>query len=161
MEVIIVFSILAVSLFVSAFITRRRFGLLGLALAAGSILSVIWAREAGYIASIFGIRQSAFSTAFILALMIVIPAVILLFHGTTYKNTIGRLVGALLFTMLAFAFLIDPLGRILTLNGLGADVYEAIYSQRSNIIGVGLIIAIIDLFLTKPASKLSEKRHKH
>ena len=70
MEVVVVFSILAIGLFVAAFITRRRFGLLGLALAAGSILSSIWAREAGYIASIFGVRQSAVSTAVILALMI-------------------------------------------------------------------------------------------
>jgi hypothetical protein len=161
MEVVIVFSIIAICLFVAAFITRRRFGLLGLALAAGSILSAIWAREAGYIASIFGVRQTAFSTAVILALMILLPAVVLLFHGTTYKKMIGRLVGASLFTALAFAFLIVPLGRILTLSGMGADVYDAIYAQRSNIIGIGLIIAVVDLFLTKPAPNFPEKRHKH
>ena len=47
MNVVLIFGLLAVVLFGSAFVTRRRFGLLGLALAAGSILSGLWGYDAG------------------------------------------------------------------------------------------------------------------
>ena len=91
----------------------------------------------------------------------ILPSVILLFHGNTYKKVISRITGALLFTMLAFAFLIEPLGHMLVLNGVSAVVYQFLNEKQTLMIGVGLILAVVDLFLTKPALNLSEKRHKH
>lgn len=157
MEVILVCAIIALALFVSAFITKRRFGLLGLALAAGSLLSEIWGYDAGLIASVLGFPSGPLTSAVITALIILLPAVILLFHGYTYKSLIGRIIGASLFTLLALALLVEPLGRILVLQGFGSDVYTWLVNNRSIIIGVSLIVAVIDLFLTKPAH-LSDKR---
>ena len=45
MNVVIVVSIILVALFALAFFTKRRFGVLGLALAAGAMLSELWAAE--------------------------------------------------------------------------------------------------------------------
>jgi hypothetical protein len=73
---------------------------------------------------------------------------------------IGRVIGASLFTLLALAFLIEPLGHILMPQGFGADVYNWLAINRSFIIGVGLIIAIVDLFMTKPAH-LTDRRRRH
>lgn len=157
MGVILICIALAVVLFVSAYVTRRRFGLLGLALAAGSILSGIWGYDAGLIASGLGFPTGSLTTAITLAVVVLLPAVVLLFHGYRYKTFIGRVVGASLFTLLALAFLIEPLGHVLMLQGFGADVYNWLSQNRTTIIGGGLIAAVVDLFLTTPARK-SERR---
>lgn len=157
MEVILICIVIAFALFVSAYITKRRFGLLGLALSAGSILSGIWGYNAGLVASFFGIPSNPLTSAATLAIIIMLPAGILLFHGYTYKTLIGRIIGAGLFTLLSLAFLVEPLGHVLNLSGYSADAYDWLFGHRTVIIGFGLVIAIVDLFLTKPAH-LSDKR---
>jgi len=161
MNVIVIFAALALTLFIAAFIAKRRFGLLGLALAAGSILSGIWSYDAGLLVGALGIfPTSPLTTAVTLALIVLLPAVLLLFHGYTYKGAIGRIFGALLFTLLAMAFLVEPLGFALTLEGAGADAYRWLVEYKEVIISVGLVLAVVDLFLTKPARR-SEKKGKH
>lgn len=160
MEVVITCVIIAFVLFMAAFVARRRFGLLALAMAAGSILSGIWGYNAGLVASVLGIPSGPITSSIILALIILLPAGVLLFHGYTYKTLIGRIVGASLFTLLAFAFLIEPLGHVLVLHGTGANIYALLIDNRSDIIGIGLIVAVVDLFLTKPARSRHD-RHEH
>lgn len=160
MEVILICIAIAVVLFVSSFMHKRRFGLLGLALAAGSLLSGIWGDDAGLIASGLGVPSGPTTAAIILALIILLPAAVLLFHGYTYSSLIGRVIGASLFTLLALAFLVEPLGHVLVLQGVGLDVFNWLLDHKSVIIGAGLVLAVIDLFLTKPAP-LPDKRHKH
>lgn len=160
MEIIIICIVIAIVLFVGAFITKRRFGLLGLALAAGSLLSGIWGYDIVLAANGFGVPNTPLSTAIVMAVIVMLPAVVLLFHGYSYKNHIARVFGAAMFTILALAFLIDPLGHILMPVGFGADVYNWLVDHKTLIIGSGLILAVLDLFLTKPAG-LNEKKSKH
>ena len=160
MDIFFIFILLAVVLFVLSYIHKRRFGLLGLALAAGSLLSGIWGYNAGLIAGGLGAPSGAVTTAIVLSVILLLPAVILLFHGPTYHNLIGRVIGAGLFTILALAFLIEPLSHALMPQGTGVDAYNWLVDNRNYVIGFGLIAAVADLFLTKPAH-LSDKRHKH
>lgn len=160
MEIIFVYLIISVALFIASFITKRRFGLLGLALAAGSILSGIWEYDAGLVASLFGIPTGPLATAAVSSVIVLLPAGVLLFHGSTYKTLVSRVIGASLFTILALAFLVEPLSHTLMLQGFGADIYRWLLSNKDIIIGVGLVVAVIDLFLTNPVS-LSGKHHKH
>lgn len=160
MNVVIIYVLVAMALFLSAYITKRRFGLLGLALATGSILSGIWAYDGNLIAEMIGLKSGPLTSATVSAAIVLLPPVVLLFHGYSYKSLVGRLVGAGLFTLLALAFLVEPLSHILVLSGASADIYSYLERNRSLIIGVGLIIAVIDLFFTKPAS-VSEKKHDH
>jgi len=161
MNIVIIFGAVAVALFVLAFISRRRFGLLGLALAAGSILSTIWSYNAGLLVGAIGIFPSGpLTTAVTLSLIVLLPAILLLFHGYAYKTVIGRIFGAAVFTLVALAFLVQPLGYALTLEGTGVDIYQWLDSNREVIISIGMIIAVIDLFFTKPAH-LADKRSRH
>jgi hypothetical protein len=161
MNVVVVFAALAVVLFVSALITRRRFGLLGLALAAGSILSTIWSYDAGLVVGAIGVFPTGpLTTAVTLSLIVLLPAIVLLFHGHTYKNLIARIVGAFLFTFLALAFLVEPLGFALPLEGAGLDIYTQLVQYKEVIISIGMILAVIDLFFTKPAAPLIERKSK-
>lgn len=161
MNVVIVFAALAIVFFVSAYLTKRRFGLLGLALAAGSILSSLWSYEAGLLVGAIGVFPSGpVTTAATLSAVVILPAVVLLFHGYTYKHMLGRIVGAAMFTLLALAFLVDPLGHAFVLEGTGANVYSWLTHNKDTIISLGMIAAVVDLFFTRPAH-LAEKRSKH
>lgn len=160
MNFVVIFIVLAIALFVSAYITKRRFGLLGLALAAGSLLSEIWGYNAELIVGIAGIQSGVYSSAIVHSVIILLPAGLLLFHGYTYKSAIGRIIGAVMFTVLALAFLIGPLGRILVMQGDVARMYDWLTDNREVIIGSGLTMSVFDLFLTKPAH-LADKKHRH
>jgi hypothetical protein len=160
MTVLIVFVVLFLALFVGAFLSKRRFGLLGLALTAGATLSGIWTYYAGLIISSTGLMPSGpLTDAIALSLIVLLPAIILLFHGYTYKENAARVIGSLLFAVLALAFLVEPIGHALFLEGTGADVYRWLSENRDVIISIGVVAAVVDLFFTKPA-KLAEKDKK-
>lgn len=162
MVVAIVFIALAIVLFGCSFVSKRRFGLLGLALTAGATLSTIWNHEAGLVLSGLGLLpEGPLANAITLSVVVLLPAVLLLFHGYSYKNIAGRLVGSLLFTLLALAFLVEPIGYALVLEGVGADIYNAISGNKELIISVGVVLAVFDLFMTKPAALAAKGKKKH
>jgi len=156
--VIVFFGVVAI-LFAGAYFSKRRFGLLGLALTAGAALSSIWGYEAGLITQALGvIGDGSVSQAVAQSILILLPAILLLFHGYAYKNTIARVIGSLLFAVFALAFLVEPLGHVLPLSGFGATAFNWIVANKSIIIGAGIICSIVDIFFTKPV-RVSDK-HK-
>tara|TARA_B100001105_G_scaffold255386_1_gene254467 strand:- start:2230 stop:2715 length:486 start_codon:yes stop_codon:yes gene_type:complete len=161
MTVVLVFLAVAIALFVGAFISKRRFGLLGLALTAGATLSTLWSYDAGLLIASTGLVPAGpITNAVALSLVVLLPAIVLLFHGYTYKNLVSRILGALLFTVLALAFLMEPLSFALPLSGSAADVYSTVESYRGAIISVGVILAVVDLFFTKPAKNERDRRRR-
>ncbi len=151
---------LVLALFAGAFFTKRRFGLLGLALTAGATLSVIWLDDASRVISVTGlVPVGPITNAVALSLVVLLPAILLLFHGYTYKAMIPRIIGSLLFTILAVAFLLEPIGFALPLEGTSAYIYNQALNYKDLVISIGVILAIVDLFFTKPAH-LAEKRSK-
>lgn len=161
MNVVIVFAVLAVVLFAAAYLTKRRFGLLGLALAAGAVLSTIWDSTAGIFVAATGIvPKGPLTDAVTLSLLVLLPPVVLLFHGATYKTIFPRIIGSLLFAVLALGFLVVPLGHALPLSSFGAEAYAWLDTNRDIVISAGIVLAVIDLFFTKPVSHL-EKKAKH
>lgn len=152
---------LALVLFFGAFISRRRFGLLGLALTAGATLSTLWSYEAGLVISSTGLVPAGpITNAVALAAIVLLPAIVLLFHGYTYKGMVGRIVGSLLFSVLALAFLLEPLEFILPLEGQTATLYATLNEWKGVAISVGVIAAVIDLFFTKPAKNEHDKKRR-
>lgn len=159
MTVVIILAVLAIGLFLGAFWSRRRYGLLGLALTAGATLSSIWSYDAGLVVSSTGLVPSGpLTNAITLSLIVLLPAIILLFHGYTYKENAARVIGSILFTVLALAFLVEPLGFALPLEGTANDVYKWLLQWREVIISIGVVLAVIDLFFTKPAKNDKDKR---
>lgn len=148
------------ALTVGAFISKRRFGLLGLALTAGATVSTIWDETAGIMVSATGlVPDGPITQAVTQSLIVLLPAILLLFHGYTYKAMVPRILGSLSFAILGLAFLIEPIGYALPLDGIGTQVYNQIVTYKEVIISAGVIFAVIDLFFTKPA-KLAEKEGK-
>ena len=151
---------IAVILFLGAFVSKRRFGLLGLALTAGATLSTMWSYDAGLLVSSTGlVPDGPLTNAVALSLVVLMPAIVLLFHGYKYKALFSRIIGSLLFTILALAFLLKPIGFALPLEGTSAYLYNQAVSYKDLIISVGVLLAIVDLFFTKKAH-VSEKGNK-
>ena len=162
MVTIIILGGVALLLFAGAFISKRRFGLLGLARTAGATISTIWEYTAGLMVSSTGlVPNGPITQAAVQSLIVLLPAILLLFHGYSYKNIVSRIIGSLLFAVLALAFLVEPIGNALPLEGLGADIYRQIVNYKDVIISVGVVIAVIDLFFTKPAHIAEKASKKH
>ncbi len=161
MIVIGIFGLVIAGLFGAAFFSKRRFGLLGLALTAGATLSTIWSYDAGLVVSSTGlVPEGPLTQAVTLSLVTLLPAILLLFHGYKYKNSVGRVVGSALFTVLALAFLVEPIGYVLPLEGIGADVYGWLKENKDLIISIGVLLAVGDLFLTKPVKSVEKEGKK-
>lgn len=161
MQTTVAFIILAAVIFFIFFINKQRFGLLGLSLAAGSILSNIWSDEISLIASGLGLPDSFSADLVVKIAIILLPPFVLLFSGSKCKPIIPRLIGASLFTILSFGFMIDPISRSVVLGGPGLEILKCINENSMYIIGFGVIIAILDLFFTKkPSEPTPNKKHE-
>ena len=159
MIVIIVLIAVIIGLFVASFFSKRRFGILGMGLAAGAIISPIWGETAGYIISSTGfVPEGPLVNVIAYSTIILIPALLFMFHGYVYKSIVGRIVGSLLFTLLAVAFLSGPIGAALTFSGPVASVYNWLVANHEMVVGIGVAIAVADLLLSKPAQKSEKKR---
>lgn len=157
----IVIAGLALALFLAAYFSKRRFGLLGLALTAGATLSTIWAYDAGLVISSTGlVPNGPLTNAVALSAVVLLPPVLLLFHGYKYKAKIPRLIGSLMFAVLAMAFLLEPLGYAFDLLGQFGAVYDQALGYRDLVISVGVALAVVDIFFTRPVSHESGgKKH--
>jgi hypothetical protein len=160
----IVYIIIIAILFATSFFTKRRFGILGLALAAGSILSGFWLYDGGLVAGLFNIPNSPYTTAAVSSIIILLPSIaIILFYGGKYKTMVGRVVGSILFAVLAMAFLFEPLSHTFTFSGPETIVMNAITANRQIIISLGLVAAVVDVVLygSKHAPEGHHGRRKH
>lgn len=157
MSFLVIFLGVLAALFVVAFVTKRRFGVLGLALATGALMSSLWVGDLTPIIAETGVQlikpplESVVSAGLIL-----LPAALLLLSGPTYRPGLSRSIGALLFMAFAGVLLLEPLGSALVIDGIGQTVYESLTAYRSQIITVCLIIALLDILGTK-TPKLSSK----
>jgi hypothetical protein len=161
MSPLLVFSVLVALLFGGAYLTKRRFGVLGLALAGGSLLAELWGVAGGLLFAAEDIHIGVLSPEN-LALVVVtlLPALLLLLHGPSYHGPLQRLGASLLFTLLALALVIHPIQPLLAGSGAGMAIYSHIMQSRELIISAGLVAAFVDIFFTK-ASAHSKSGPKH
>jgi hypothetical protein len=150
MSFVVIFCMVVAALFILAFFTKRRFGVLGLALAAGAMLSGLWVGDLTPIIANAGfiIVKPPLSSV-VSAGLILLPALLLLSSGPTYKTMRQRVIGAAAFAVLAVALLLEPLGSALVIDGIGRSVYEFFVQYRSIIITAALSLAVLDLLVTK------------
>lgn len=157
MNFVITFLVILAGLFAAAFFTKRRFGVLGLALSAGAMLSNLWVSDLTPIVANAGIvlikppLESVVSS-----LVILLPALLLLSGGPTYKTMRQRVIGAGAFAVLAAALLLEPLGSALMIQDAGKSIYTSFVDYKTVIITAGLLLALLDLLLTK-TPKLSKE----
>lgn len=160
MNIAIVFGVILVLLFALAFVTKRRFGVLGLALGAGSILSSLWAQTLTPMVEHAGVvvNQPPMITVVSVALVL-LPAIILFLGGPKYHGLVPRLLGAFCFAALALALLIQPLGSAFVLHGNSQQIYDFFVTNRVYIVTIGLILAVGDLLGTQNGRTHHHDKH--
>lgn len=157
MSFLVVVAVLALVLFALTFVTKRRFGVLGLALSAGALLSTLWVGDLTPLIERAGVTLVAPPLSTVVgAGLILLPALVLLTGGPTYHTKRGRVIGSVLFSALAVALLINVLGSALVIDDTAKPIYDAIVQYRPQIVTIGLVAALFDVVLTrshKPGSK--------
>lgn len=158
---LVIIIVIALSLFALAFMTKRRFGTLGLALAAGALLSDQLTRDVSTLIQKNDVPVDPLSptTAASVAL-ILLPALILLLSGPVYKSRKATIIGAVAFALMGTMLILGPLTANLPLLDEGVDaVLNFIATHESLLIAAGVIGAVIDSWLTH-STKLG-RRSKH
>ncbi|MGB3023866.1 MAG: hypothetical protein WBB39_03630 [Candidatus Saccharimonadales bacterium] len=147
--VLVVISVITIVLFSIAYITRRRFGVLGLSLAAGAVLAQYASGYVGdllkaYDISIPGMSYNVFASV----LLIMIPPLVLLAGGPTYHDKRAAVLGATGFAMLGLFFVLAPLSSVLpTDNPLVRDALIVMSRLQNFVIIAALVFALIDTFM--------------
>lgn len=159
MSFLIVVGIFFASLFLIVYLTKRRLGLLGLALAAGSILASLWVGDLTPLVAQAGIEiVRPPLSSLVAAILIFLPVIILFFQGKTVKGQLWRIGSAAVFGVLAIALLLDPIGAALVVDEKSKPIYDFLVQYKSVIITAGLTLSIIDLML---GSSRRQKEPKH
>src|SRR5687768_7761173 len=114
-------------LFLIPFAANRRFGVLGLALTAGSLLSTNWTGTVTPFIEQQGLVLVAPPLAIVVSsALVLLPPLLLLLSGPSYSIMWQRILGSLAFAALAFAFLIDGFQTALRLDDFGVQIVDFI-----------------------------------
>lgn len=148
MTLVVIASLLAV-FFVLAFFSKRRFGTLGLALAAGALLAnqlTVWlAGNLTHLDIYTGILPEKVAAIIDLTLL---PALALLLSGPAYVKKKQAVIGAAAFSVMATMLILAPLASVLPSDESSRTIlsFTAAYDD---VILTGLIVfAVVDAWLT-------------
>jgi hypothetical protein len=163
MSALIVTLLFTAALFFVSFITKRRFGVLGLALSAGALLSLNWAATLTPFLESQGVAVAAPPLSSLVQIgLVLLPPLILLFSGPMYTKMLPRVVGAFAFAALALVYVSDVLATILVLESPGSSVFQFLHDNKSILIVAGIIGAITDvLFTRKPKGHKDGRKSAH
>jgi uncharacterized membrane protein YozB (DUF420 family) len=161
MSFLIVTGLLFAALFLATYITKRRLGILGLALAAGFVVASFWTSDLTPLVAKAGIEIIRPPLGSVVATFLtLLPALLIFFSGANVKGTISRLLHSGVFALLAIAFLVEPLGSALVVDGTAKPVYDFLQRYHTILITAGLALSILDLMLGAKKPR-REKESKH
>ena len=152
MSFLVIFAIIVAALFALPFFTKRRFGLPGLALAAGAMLAALWVGDVTPLIVQAGviIVQPPLESI-VTVVLTLIPAVLLLSASPSASSAFQRIGGSVLFALLAVALLLPAIHSALVIDEAGMPVYEFFSQNRPAIVTVGLVAALLDILMKKRA----------
>lgn len=146
-------------LFVMAYATHRRFGVLGLGLAAGALLSANWTGTLTPFIEQQGVVLSSPPLVVVVeTVLMLLPALVLLFNGPSYAGRWPQIGGALAFAALGFVLLAKPLASVLLLDGVSQSFMTTVTRYSSILIVVGIIGAVVDMLMT---TRGKSKKREH
>lgn len=160
MTLVLIF-VIALGLFTLAFLSKRRFGTLGLALAAGALLSEQLTRNFSLILerNSVPVEPLGYSAAASVAL-ILLPSLVLLLSGPTYKTKKAAAIGAIAFALMATMLILGPLTTALpALEPLIWDALQFVSEYQSLMIAGGVVGAVIDTWLTHNTKSGRKSKH--
>lgn len=152
---------IAAVLFILAFLTKRRFGVLGLALCAGALLSDTLARSLAPLLSKQNIVLPPLSDVALAAIILtLLPSALLLLGGPKYLSKRAQLIGAAGYGLFGTLLLLGPLSSALILNSASRDILQNVANYESGLIAVGVAVAVLDMWsVHRPKLGRAAKKH--
>lgn len=153
MTLVIIF-VIALALFALAFMSKRRFGTLGLGLAAGALLATQLTRDVSLLIEVNRLPvEPLTSTAAASVGLILLPPLVLLLSGPTYKSKKSAIIGAVAFALMGTMLLLGPLTTALpALEPIVWVTLEFIADYQSLLIAAAVVGAVLDSWLTHNAA---------
>lgn len=162
MTLIVLIALMA-ALFSLAFLTKRRYGVLGLGLAGGLVLSQEISKDFGAFLQALDVpvEPLPFVTAASLFLILA-PALILMFSGPKYTDQRYVIAGSAMFAVFGTVLMLAPLVTNLPFADRAAiqPLISQIALNSPIIISVAVIIAVFDMMHAHGKSPLG-KKSKH
>ena len=149
-------------LFAIAFLSKRRFGTLGLGLAAGALLAKESASDVAVYLQQYDVSLLDFSTVAIASMLLILyPPFILLVSGPSYASKKTAAIGALAFALMGTMLLVGPLSTSFPIPDSNVrEVFNFTAQYESTLVAVSVVLAVIDSWLTHNFKPLSHKK-KH
>ena len=162
MSVVLLFGGVAVAVTALAFVLNRRFGVLALALAAGTLLAELWSEWLAGVIGGLGVSNVAGLLDGVVATIILTvgPLVVLLITGPKGPGKLLRLISAVLVGVLAAAVLVRPLGKFMTLDAEAMKMYKLLSDWWRYAATVGLVAGLLDISLPLQAKAPAAKKAK-
>ena len=152
---------LFVVLFLIAFVTKRRLGVLAPALVVGALLSELWVGDLTPVVAQAGfIMSKPPLESVVAAALTLVPAGIILLSGPAYHGKTMRIISALLFALLANLLLLDIYNSAVIIEGGGKVVYDALVAWKVMAVSAIVLLAIFDVLGMK-TSKPKPVEAKH
>jgi len=142
---IVVIAVVFGALFGMAFLTKRRLGVLGLALAAGALISELWVGDLTPLVAKAGIEIISPPLESVVATVLMLtPAALLFISGPTYHGMRSRVMGSLLFALLAIFLMLDIFESAVVIEGVGQTIFTGLKDWQMLGTTVILIFAVLE-----------------
>lgn len=153
--------VIALALFGVSLLSRRRFGVLGLALTAGALLAGQMTKDLSRLIVQYDIRVEPLSTISASSIFLtLLPALVLLLSGPSYKKRKQAIIGAATFTLMAMLLILGPLTSSLPPDRLMEPLLQWVATYNSVLLAIAIGIAVADVWMIHnlPPSDEAKKR---
>lgn len=148
MTAFFVIVIIAAILFALAFVSKRRFGILGLGLAAGTLLSTYWTGTVSNFLTQQGITLVAPPLSAVVATGLLFgPPLLLLASGPSYSKLLARVIGGVLFAAMGTIFILPILTSALVADAKTMEVLRLADQYGRSIVALLIAYAVFDVML--------------
>lgn len=154
MDIVIIFGSLALAVAVLSFLSGRRYGVLAMSLATGAVIADLWGNQLTQILASYGtqVANMPIGVAIEVALL-ALPLVMAFFSGIRIRGLTTRIISAIVVGLMFAAFLVEPLGGFMELEGDSQGVYHWLAGVWQYIVTIGLILAVVDMLLSRNSTK--------
>lgn len=158
MTLVVIVSLFA-AFFALAFVSRRRFGTLGLALASGALLAnnlTVWlAAQFVYLDVPTGSLPERVAANIVLTLL---PALVLLISGPSYTKKQHVVFGAVAFSVMATMLVLPPLTSVLPNDELARTILPLVATYSAPALAITIGLAVADAWLTHNLPSTGKKK---
>lgn len=146
---LIVTLVIGLALFGLAYVSRRRFGVLGLSLTAGALLAGQMTKDLSRLISENNVPVEPLSAVSAASVFLtLLPALVLLLSGPSYKKKKQATVGAVFFAVMAMLLILGPLTSSLPPDKIMRPFYVWVAEYNSLLLAIAVAAAVIDMWMT-------------